>query len=126
MIIFNNDQGIYIKHVSGSNIWMDANGQITMNDSFKNAIYMQEKGITIHSPDGDINLLGKKIVLAPETNVYIGDSAKAMDLVLGTKAFSTIYDAHTHTGPVGPVNPAQQIMNPANTGASSAKGIVTT
>ena len=126
MIIFNNDQGIYIKHVSGSNIWMDAHGQITMNDANKNAIYMQEKGITIHSPDGDINLMGKKIVLAPETNVYIGDPAKAADLILGTKAFSTIFDVHTHTGPVGPVNLLQQIMNPANTANSSAKGIVVT
>ena len=126
MCLYNNDQGIYIKHVSGSNIWLDKDGQITMNDANKNAIYMQEKGITIHSPDGDINLMGKKIVLAPETNVYIGDPAKAADLILGTKAFSTIFDVHTHTGPVGPVNLLQQIMNPANTANSSAKGIVVT
>lgn len=104
-------------------VWMDKDGKVTMNDNDGNAVYLQKgKGITLHSPNDDITLIGKKIVLAPETNVYVGDPAQAADIILGTSAFSKLYDVHTHKGPVGP--PAVTIMGMES--IVSAKGIVTT
>ncbi|HRZ18864.1 MAG TPA: hypothetical protein P5136_02295 [Methanofastidiosum sp.] len=126
MLRMNEEDGLYLKHESGTSIQMDKDGNLQINDSFNNSILMQEKGITINSADGDVTILGKKILLCPEKNVYIGSSESAADTVLTAGGFGTVYDNHKHVGPVGPVNPADQLSLPSNAQNSSVSGLVVT
>lgn len=123
MILINEEQGVYLKHASGSTLQMDKDGKIQFSDKSNNSILMQDTGITINSPDGDVNIIAKKIILSPASSIYLGDPLSALDTLLSAGRFAQVFDVHKHLGPVGVVNPADGLMNAANADKSSAPGI---
>jgi len=127
MLLINTDKGIYMKHASGSTMQMDKDGNIQFSDKNKNSILMQKDGITINSPDGDVNINAKNIVLSPESNIFIGDPSSATNMVLTAGGFANVFDVHTHPYPLGstgPVTPGQGLILPANAQNSSAKLLI--
>jgi hypothetical protein len=134
MFIINKEDGVYIKHESGSSIRFDPDGNVQVNDSgdangqnVNTVVMTAGKGITI-TTSNDLVLSANKIVLLPKDNIYIGDPLSAADNLLTLSGFGmNVFNGHIHpaTSAFGPVTVSPP-TNQATANNSSAKGIVVT
>lgn len=114
-------EAVQIQHESGAMILMkkDANGggEITLSGQSGQSVVVNDMGVTVNASGtkgGYLHLMGEEIIFNAAKYTFSPALLPQQDQVLKANAFSTIYDNHTHAGPVGPpLTPWK--LNPAST-----------
>jgi len=94
---------IKLRHESNSEIVLDNNGNVRLQDKTGRYFEINDYGVTMNMSEAMIYLLAKDISLISDGgDVCIGSGIAPTEVILKGRLLASYYDVHVHAGPSGP------------------------